>query len=183
MDDDFSPEIPDFVPEEFNMEAAAEKWAQGFVSDEESVADFLNLIGYITQMSPEDRDKLRENLSALAFEFKTSGMELEKTEIPSDILFIGSDGRRVVKGFHYSRDVLGEDGPVIMPTSSAAVVLGAYSDEFIKERADQVTSQYETYEEQAAAWEMQMSEFALDIAAKYDKEQPPGLDEFLKSIE
>ena len=183
MSDEGFHEFPDFVPDDLFDENNVGLFEQSFLADDSSVADFLSLVGYSSSMSPEERDKLRENLNALALSASMSAEKIEKTEIPSDLLFIGSDGRRVVKGLHYSRDALGEDGPVILPISSPTVIVGAFSDEFVQKDAEEISSQYDSYEEQSEAWERRMGLYALRIAQRYDDDPPSGVDEFLKNID
>lgn len=201
MDGDDFPEIPDFLPEEFFSEAEkslehikfdstaadesrfTEEMARRFLRDDASVSDFLNLLGFIASMDPADRDRLRQNLNDLANDLLDHGREIERTETPSDVLFIGSNGTQVVKGLHYSREVLGSDGPVILPSSSPSVIIGAYSDEFIHAEAEGISSRYDTYEEQSQAWEEQMAFYAVEIARKYNESPPGRLEDFLRDIE
>lgn len=201
MEDDDFPEIPDFVPEEFLSEAieawdndgfsgltpeqlkASEDFARRFLRDDASIAEFMSLLGYVASLTSEDRARLRENLNAMVNELYIQDETIEKTEIPSDLLFIGSNGSHVVKGLHYSREVLGSDGPVILPSSSSMVIVGAYSDEFIAQATDEIQAQYDSYEEQSEAWERQMESYALAIARKYEENPPARLDDFLRDIE
>lgn len=184
MNNDDFPEIPDYIPAEFFDDDGDGYLFEGSMDiDDASVADFIKLMGYLSAMSPEERDKLRESLNVMANELSMKEERFEKTEIPSDLLFIGSDGNRVVKGLHYAREVLGGDGPVILPMSSPGVIIGAYSDEFIQSEAAEISETYETYEEQNQAWENRMAFFAMRIAKHYDQEKPESLDDFLKNID
>ena len=181
-DDEGFPEFPDFVPDEFFSDDSVGMFENTFLANDASVADFLELLSYISSMSPDDRDRLRENLNALALESTLASEKIEKTEIPSDLLFIGSDGNRVVKGLHYARDVLGGDGPIILPASSPAVIVGAYSDEFVQLEAEDISEQYHTYEEQSVEWERRMAVFAMRIAQRYDEDPPSNFDDFLNNL-
>jgi len=143
-----------------------------------------SLLGFIANLSNKDRNRLREALDTLMKELSDKvdiGAEF-RTEAPRDLLFVGSDGSRVVKGFHYSREVLGEDGPVILPSSSPFVIIGAFSDEYVQSDADEIESCYDTFDEKQAAWEQQMATYAMLIADKHDESPPLTPDDFLRSI-
>ena len=144
-----------------------------------------SVLGFIAGLSHKDRSRLREALDSLMNELSGNlDDEVEFTgRAPEDLLFIGSDGKRVVKGFHYAREVLGEDGPVILPSSSPFVIIGAFSDEYIREGADEIESSYDTFEERQAAWEQQMAHYAILIAEKHDESPPLSPDDFLRSID
>lgn len=96
-----------------------------------------------------------------------------------DLLFIGSSGTHVVKCLHYPRDVLGGDGPVLLPTSSKFLIAGAYSDEFINDRANEIHDGYGTPEEKNDAWAQLMNEYAVDIVYAYEQQPPPTFDALL----
>lgn len=147
-----------------------------------TVGEVLGVLGFLASMEPGERERLRELFEQMSNEIPRPPDMYEPTDVPSDLLFVGTDGRRVVKGFHYSREVLGQDGPVILPSSSEFVILGAFADEFVQETAYEIESSWDTYEEQSNAWEIQMANFANLIAAEYDKNPPGGLEDFLKNI-
>jgi len=144
-----------------------------------------SLLGFIANLSSKDRNRLREALDVMKKELSGKidiGAELA-SGTPGDLLFVGSDGNRVVKGFHYSRKVLGEDGPVILPSSSPFVLIGAFSDEYIQSCADEIEDCYDTPSEKQAAWEQQMADYAMRIADKHDDSPPLTPDDFLRSID
>lgn len=181
-DEEF-PEIPDYVPDDLMFQEGPEILGEIELDDEASLADFWDLLKYISSMTPDEKNKLKENLEQMSLDLSLRSENVEKTEVPSDLLFIGSDGRRVVKGLHYSREVLGGDGPVILPVSSPTMIVGAYSDEFVQSDAEEISEQYHTYEEQSEAWERRMTLYAMRIAQRYDEDPPSGIDDFLKNIE
>lgn len=117
------------------------------------------------QLTPDARTRLHRIMSALAGELASSMDDQEST------LFCGSDGSVVVRGFHYPYSVLGEDGPVILPSSSSDVVLGAYSDEYINRAADTLREEYDDADERELEWENFMNLCAVAIAEKA-KEEP-----------
>jgi hypothetical protein len=147
-----------------------------------TVGEVLGVLGFLASMEPGERERLRELFQQMSDEMPRPPDLHEPTDVLSDLLFVGTDGRRVVKGFHYSREVLGQDGPVILPSSSEFVIMGAFADEFVQETAHEIESSWDTYEEQSNAWEMQMADFAHMIAAEYDKNPPGRLDDFFKNI-
>jgi hypothetical protein len=176
-------EIPDYVPDELVSEALLQSRMAELFGNGTSVKDFMELIGYLNEMPEEERNKLRESVASMVTELQMRSEKLDESGGPTDILFIGSNGRRVVKGLHYPREALGGDGPVILPTSTSHLILGAFSDEKVKSDADDIESQYDTYEEQSEAWERQMAEYAIIITDKFESEQPMGIDDFLRNIE
>jgi hypothetical protein len=149
---------------------------------EQAVGEILGVLGFLASMKPGERSRLRELFETMSNEMSSPSERYEATEVPSDLLFVGTDGRRVVKGFHYSREVLGQDGPVIFPSSSEFVILGAFADEFVQEKAEEIQSSWDTYEEQSHAWEIQMADFAFMVASEYDKNPPGQIEDFLKNI-
>jgi len=114
----------------------------------------------------EAQQRLRRIMGALATELTSSMEEQDAT------LFCGSDGNVVVRGFHYPHSVLGEDGPVILPSSSPDVVLGAYSDEYINRAADNLRDEFEDKDQRELEWEQFMNLCAIAIAEKAREEEP-----------
>lgn len=131
--------------------------------DFEDLEEFAN---FAASLDSEGRKGLDELLSSLAGEL------VEQMSPPGDLLFVGSDGKRVVKGLHYPREVLGEDGPVILPSASQFVILGAYSDEFIRSEADDIAGLFDSDEERDDAWNRLMAEYAYSISKKFDDNPP-----------
>jgi len=120
----------------------------------------------MSELDPTARARLHRIMSALAGELSDSMGDGEAT------LFCGSDGNVVVRGFHYPHSVLGEDGPVILPSSSPDIVLGAYSDEYINRAADALREEYDDSDEREAEWENFMNLCAVAIAEKAREEAP-----------
>lgn len=136
------------------------------MSEDDDFEDLEDFARFASSLNDSERKTLEELLSSLAGEL------VEQMTPPKDLLFVGSDGKRVVKGFHYPREVLGEDGPVILPSASQFVILGAYSDEFIQREADEIAGLFDDYEERDDAWERLMAEYAYDISKKFDDNPP-----------
>lgn len=163
-------------------------WLESEPSDDIAIPPDMHdnaLLGFIANLSSNDRSRLRDAMDTLMNEL-TSKVDFDgefHTEVPKDLLFIGSDGKRVVKGFHYSREVLGEDGPVILVSSSPFVIIGAFSDEYVQQDAEDIDNCYDTFDEKQAAWEQQMANYAILIAEKHDESPPLTPDDFLRSID
>lgn len=136
--------------------------------------DLTEFAEFAARLNDSDKKTLEELLSSLAGEL------VEQMTAPKDLLFVGSDGKRVVKGLHYPLEVLGEDGPVILPSASQFVILGAYSDEFIQREANEIAGLFDDYEERDDAWERLMSEYAYDISKKFDDNPPEDYSYFFK---
>lgn len=125
----------------------------------------------------DQRHKLKEVMDAFLLEVT---QENDPDGGPQgDLLFIGSSGTHVVKCLHYPRSVLGEDGPVLIPTSSRFIIAGAYSDEFINDRANEIHESYDSSEEKNDAWAQLMNEYAVDIVHAYEEQPPPSFDTLL----
>lgn len=139
--------------------------------DFEDLEEFAN---FVSGLDGDDRKSLEELLSTLSSELT------EQMSPPPDLLFIGSDGKRVVKGLHYPREVLGEDGPVILPSASEFVILGAYSDEFIRDEANDIAGQFFDNDERETAWHSLMADYAYSIAKKFDDNPPEDYSRFFK---
>lgn len=143
----------------------------------------LELLSLMSSLDAEERNQLRELFQDLATNMTARSETYEERQVPSDLLFVGTDGQRVVKGLHYSREALGEDGPIIFPSSSEFVIIGAFSDEFISRDADEISELYDTLDEKNEAWEQMMINYAQLIARAHDENPPGGLEDFLKNID
>jgi hypothetical protein len=75
---------------------------------------------------------------------------------------------------------LGEDGPVILPSASQFVILGAISDEFIQHDADEIAGLYDDLEERDDAWQQLMTDYASCISKKFDDNPPEDYSYFFK---
>lgn len=133
-------------------------------SDDEAINDLME---FLLGLPATEREKLRDVISTMLDEIREISKE------GSDVLFMGSDGKRVVKGLHFPRDVLGSDGPVILPSAFKNIIIGAFSDEFVEEQARDIEETIEDENERQAAWEELMNTFAIHIAFEFDA-APPG---------
>ena len=142
--------------------------------DIDAFNDIARFAEFTARMNDDERKTLSELLSSLAGEL------VEQMTPPKDLLFVGSDGYRLVKCLHYPREVLGEDGPVILPSASEFVILGALSDEFIQHDADEIAGLFDDAEERDDAWYHLMTEYALTISEKFDDNPPEDYSNLFK---
>lgn len=140
-------------------------------SGDESMND---LIEFLLSLPDTEREKLRDVVSTMLEEVREIAKE------GSDVLFMGSDGKRVVKGLHFPREVLGSDGPVILPSAFKNIIIGAFSDEFVEEQARDIEETIENDDERQAAWEELMNTFAIHIAFEFDASPPGDFDLMLE---
>lgn len=133
-------------------------------SGDESLNDLME---FLLGLPADEREKLRDVVSTMLSEVREIAKE------GSDVLFMGSDGRRVVKGLHYPREVLGGDGPVILPSAFKHIIIGAFSDEFVADQARDIEESIDDEDERQAAWEELMNTFAIHVAFEFDA-APPG---------
>lgn len=141
------------------------------MNNEESMKELME---FLLSLPEDEREKLRDVLGTMLREVRDISKE------GSDILFMGSDGRRVVKGLHFPREVLGSDGPVILPSAFKNIIVGAFSDEFIEEQAREIEETIENDDERQAAWEDLMNTFAIHVAFEFDASPPLDFDLMLE---
>jgi hypothetical protein len=127
--------------------------------------DFINFVGRLPE---QQRDYIAELFTSMA----SSAEEVA----PTDILFVGSDGERIVKCFHYPEKALGETGPVIIPSSNKNIILAAFSDEFIQTRADDIQDIFADMDMANDAWNQFMQECAVEIVYAHDATPPENFE-------
>jgi hypothetical protein len=132
-------------------------------------SDFGDLFGYLGDIDDLMPGSLFECLTDVTFELE------ESRKKGSDVLFLGSDGKRLVKCLHVPRDGLGGDGPVLFPGVSNFIIVAAYSDEFIQDLVNELIEEFDTEEDREAEWQRLMSTLAADIAYIYDNDPPESL--------
>lgn len=125
--------------------------------------DFMEFYELVSAMTEDERKLFLESLDDVSFEVNNNN--LSGTH---DVLFIGSDGKRVVKGLHFPREGLGSDGPVLFPETSEFILVAAYSDEFIQLKANDINEKYWSEDDKNAAWSDLMQELAMEIAYAAD---------------
>jgi|GEM_PF-1665354 len=143
----------------------------------ESVNELEFFLEILRGVPLDQRNNLKDVIDTFLLE--VTGEEDPDGGPRKDVLFIGSSGSHVVKCLHYPRDVIGGDGPILLPTSSKFLIIGAYADEFINERANEIHQDYDTTEEQNDAWTQLMNAYAVDIVHAHEQQPPPTFDTLL----
>jgi hypothetical protein len=105
--------------------------------------------------------KLKDLMERLSTEM------VETTNNGTDVLFCGSDGKTVIKAVHFPRSVLGEDGPVILPSADPKVILAAFSDEFVQGNLDEVRNVFADLEVREHQWEQFLNSLAAKVSRKH----------------
>jgi len=144
---------------------------EGFGEDEslEGVLEFLR------HLPDAQRLRVAEIFGVLADEVRAGAVERD-----GDVLFVGSDGLRVVKCLHYPLVVLGVSGPVLFPSADKNVILGAFSDESIQMMADEIAECDDSDEEKEARWEALMGDYAAELVRLFDSQPPDDFDFMLE---
>lgn len=92
---------------------------------------------------------------------------VETTANGNDVLFCGSDGKTIIKAVHFPRSVLGEDGPVILPSADSKVILAAFADEFVQSNLDEVRNVFQDLEVREHQWEQFLNSLAAKVSRKH----------------
>lgn len=106
--------------------------------------------------------KLKDLMSKLGTEMVETG-----AEGGTDVLFCGSDGKTIIKAVHFPRSVLGEDGPVILPSADSKVILAAFADEFVQSNLDEVRNVFQDLEVREHQWEQFLNSLAAKVSRKH----------------
>ena len=105
--------------------------------------------------------KLKDLMAKLGTEM------VETTANGNDVLFCGSDGKTIIKAVHFPRSVLGEDGPVILPSADSKVILAAFADEFVQSNLDEVRNVFQDLEVREHQWEQFLNSLAAKVSRKH----------------
>ena len=131
-------------------------------------------------MEPEEIEQLRDEI--LKFLIALPGKQtlklkdlmaklgtemVETTTNGNDVLFCGSDGNTIIKAVHFPRSVLGEDGPVILPSADSKVILAAFADEFVQSNLDEVRNVFQDLEVREHQWEQFLNSLAAKVSRKH----------------
>ena len=131
-------------------------------------------------MEPEEIEQLRDEI--LNFLMSLPGPEtlklkdlmdklgsemIETTSDGNDVLFCGSDGNTIIKAVHFPRSVLGEDGPVILPSADPKVILAAFADEFVQGTLDEVRNVFADPKVREHQWEQFLNGLAVKVSRKH----------------
>ena len=119
------------------------------------------IMNFLMQLPGHETLKLKDLMSRLQDEMKEAGGD------GTDVLFCGSDGKTIIKAVHYPRSVLGEDGPVILPSADSKVILAAFSDEFVQGNLDEVRNVFADGEVREHQWEQFLNSLAAKVSRKH----------------
>ena len=132
-----------------------------------------HLMEHLQSLPPDEVLKLQGILNLLV-------SEMTETQITEhDVLFCGSNGTTIIKALHFPREVLGTDGPVLLPSATEHVLLAAYSNEFIQHNVDATRNVFTDPSVCEAQWEMFLNGLAEEIAEKHEQEYRDEFDEIL----
>ena len=137
--------------------------------DWESLNEMFEFIEGLTDSQKEQLDRM-----AAAFQQEVDATQLEAEA--KELLFVGGDGRRVIKMLHYPFEALREDGPVVFPSANPKVLIGAVSDELITRKIAEYTDRYTDEHARQRRWELYLNSLAVDLI-EVDSAQR-GWDEF-----
>ena len=112
-------------------------------------------------MPSHETEKLKGLMDKLAEQM------IETQKDGNDVLFCGSDGKTIIKAVHFPRSVLGEDGPVILPSADPKVILAAFADEFVQGSLDEVRNVFADLEVREHQWEQFLNSLAAKVSRKH----------------
>ena len=119
---------------------------------EEEILDFLR------SLPPELIEQIQNVVQALISEL------IFTPNKEHDVVFCGSNGKNVIKCVHYDRAVLGDDGPIILPSSNPLVTLAAISTEKVNETVAEYKNIYPDPELCESHWQAFLDSTAVEIA-------------------
>lgn len=119
------------------------------------------ILKFLMSLPGQDTLKLKDLMAKLSTEM------VETTADGNDVLFCGSDGNTIIKAVHFPRSVLGEDGPVILPSADPKVILAAFADEFVQGNLDEVRNVFADLEVREHQWEQFLNGLAVKVSRKH----------------
>jgi|TARA_B110000263_G_C15123102_1_gene425294 hypothetical protein len=135
--------------------------------DEETILDFVN------SLPKEQKEQLQELLNVLVYElFSTTNRE-------KDVVFCGSNGTNVIKCLNASRSSLGEDGPILLPSSNPTVILFAVATEYLQETVDSYKNLYPDPELCEVEWQKFFDSLANQATQLADSSEPAVWEQLL----
>lgn len=135
--------------------------------DEETMMDFIN------SLPKEQKEQLHELLNVLVCElFSTTNKE-------KDVVFCGSNGTNVIKCLNASRSSLGEDGPILLPSSNPTVILFAVATEYLQETVDSYKNLYPDPELCELEWQKFFDSLANQATQLADSAEPAIWEQLL----
>jgi len=121
---------------------------------------FEELFAFLDGLTPEQKAKLQSFVDLMR------GHEIQTQEAEQrELVFYGemNDGRRV-KMLHFPREVLGSDGPVVLPSADEGILLGAVSYESLAMKRHDLTEEHgEDHWVMDNQWQFHMHELAVQL--------------------
>jgi hypothetical protein len=96
-----------------------------------------------------------------------------------DVVFCGSNGKNIIKCVHYDRNVLGDDGPVILPSANPLVTLAAISTQKVNEVVTEYKNIYPDPAVCESHWQSFLDNTASDIAHMAETRSPARWEQLL----
>jgi hypothetical protein len=118
-----------------------------------------DLISWISSLSAEEQRRVMEFANLISSELMAAGSGGEEKEL----LFAGNVGSKIIKCLHFPFEVLGEDGPLVLPSSNPKVILGAVSDELVYRKVAEYTDRYNDDFTRSQQWELYLHGVAAEI--------------------
>lgn len=146
-------------------------------SNEEFEEQIFDFVDFLKNLPAAERVRL-DNVMAT---FQEEILAAQNSAESAEMLFAGASGRTVVKCLHFPREVLGADGPVILPSANPDVILGAVSDEFITNKVAEYTERFPDALARERRWEIYCNSLAIKIVEAAADEQQFDWDEILDS--
>ena len=135
--------------------------------------DAQDLMDYINSLPENQKNKLHELLSALILELHTA------TTSDKDVVFCGSNGEKVIKCISTGLDGLGENGPVILPSSNETVILFAVANEYLEQEVDSLRNIYTDPELLEQEWQKFLDDLARRAAELHGNIETPVWEDLL----
>jgi acetone carboxylase gamma subunit len=96
-----------------------------------------------------------------------------------DVVFCGSNGKNIIKCVHYDRAVLGDDGPIILPSANPLVTLAAISTQKVNDTVSEYKNIYPDPEVCESHWQAFLDSTANDIAHMAETSSPARWEQLL----
>ena len=143
------------------------------MDEEFNEAGMEDLMDFINSLPEEQKSQLQELLNVLVYELFTT------TTKDNDVVFCGSNGVSVINCLGADRAALGEDGPVILPSSNESVILFAVAHEFLQEQVESYTNMYPDPELRELEWQKFFDSLAGAAAQLHENAATPIWEKLL----
>lgn len=131
------------------------------------------ILEFLDNLPPELAEQLQHLVQALISEL------LLTPNKEHDVVFCGSNGKNIIKCVHYDRKVLGDDGPIILPSANPLVTLAAISTQKVNETVSEYKNIYPDPELCESHWQSFLDSMANDIAHMAETRSPARWEQLL----